>query len=85
MIVFAPYPDNFCLDQSALSFYYYNIKTNNKTGYQKALNHFLNVRQWCNQNLKYPYQLELSDILHTGVRVRLSNSNDIAYFTLKWC
>jgi len=90
MIVFAPYPDNFCLDQSALSFYYYNINTNNsntnsKTGYQKALTHFLNVRQWCNQNLKYPYQLDLSDILHTGVRVRLSNSNDIAYFTLKWC
>lgn len=89
MIVFAAYPDNFCLDQSALSFYYYNIntkiKTNNKTGYQKALNHFLNVRQWCDQNLKYPYQLDLSDILHTGVRVRLSNSNDIAYFTLKWC
>ena len=27
MIVFAPYPDNFCLDQSALSFYYYNINT----------------------------------------------------------
>jgi len=89
MIVFAAYPDNFCLDQSALSFYYYNIntkiKTNNKTGYQKALNHFLNVRQWCDQNLKYPYQLDLSDILHTGVRVRLSNSNDIVYFTLKWC
>ena len=85
MIVFAAYPDNFCLDQPALSFYYYNINTNSKPGYQKALNHFLNVRQWCNQNLKYPYQLELSDILHTGVRVRLSNSNDIAYFTLKWC
>lgn len=88
MIAIAPYPKGFKLEQTALSYYYYTSSSNIPAIVQEkhkvAFNHYKDVRQWCNDNLSAPFEITLDDILHDGVRVRLSTSDDLVYFQLKW-
>jgi len=88
MIVIAPYPEGFKLEQTALSYYYYNTGSNIPAIVQRkhklALKHYQTVKEWCKDNLQGPYDINLEDILHDGIRVRLSVPEDIAFFQLKW-
>ena len=83
MLALAPYPKCFKLDQTAVNYYYYNMKAVSEK-YQHALTHYSNIRYWCTENCQGPYIIDYSDILHDGVRVRLGDQGDLAHFTLKW-
>ena len=88
MIVIAPYPKGFKLEQTALSYYYYNTGSNIpaivQRKHKRAYTHYSNVKRWCKDNLSGPFEITLDDILHDGVRVRLSTSDDLAFFQLRW-
>ena len=90
MIAVALYPNNFCLEQSVLSYFWNNISQVNQQSpafekYNQAHEHFIQVRNWCIENLTGPYCIDVNDILYDGVRVRVGKVDDLAYFTLKWC
>jgi hypothetical protein len=88
MIALAQYPSGLKLDQTALSFYYKSLVNVTLSAqskkYSQALDHFLDVRKWCELNCKDPYSIEISDLLFDGVRVRIGSYDDFVYFTLKW-
>jgi hypothetical protein len=88
MIAVAPYPRGWKLDQTALSYFYYNMANNGPTvmtqKYKQALEHYNAIQQWCTENCQGPYDLAYSDILHDGIRVRLGSKEDLAFFQLKW-
>ena len=80
MIALAQYPSGLKLDQTALSFYYKSLVNVTLSAqskkYSQALDHFLDVRKWCELNCKYPYSIEISDLLFDGVRVRIGSYDD---------
>ena len=85
MIALAQYPSGLKLDQTALSFYYKSLVNATLSAqskkYSQALDHFLDVRKWCELNCKYPYSIEISDLLFDGVRVRIGSYDDFVYVT----
>ena len=89
MIAVALYPNNFCLEQSVLSYYWNNIGQINQQSathqkYKQAHEHYTQVREWCSENLTGPFCIDVTDILYDVVRVRVGSDDDLAYFTLKW-
>ena len=84
MVVVAPYPNGFVLRQTSFNYYFTSTTKKNLSVQDKvAWDHYVNVLEWCQNNL-VNYSADLKDILHEGVRVRLGNNEDLAYFSLKW-
>ena len=84
MIVVARYPNGNKMSQMHLPFASTPGYTASHESYRLAMNHFTEVINWCTKHLMGPWECTDSDILHEGIRVRIGDQKDIAYFKLKW-
>jgi len=84
LIVVALYPNGNKMNQMHLPFASTPGYTASHESYKRAMEHYHAVVAWCEHNLTGPWECDDKDILHEGIRVRIGDTRDVAYFNLKW-